>query len=224
MAHHSIWKWPLLEGHWARILVLAVIDRQEIKAEGGKLLGLSYTFVGLLLYSIAAREGAAADQAAAGAQDQPAPAAQSRAACRDPEHRQFDFWLGEWEVRDPNGKKVGMNRLVSLHNGCAIEEHWTGAGGLTGTSLNAYDRQRRKWHQMWADGSGEILHLDGELVAGKMVLSGETRSAEALDNIARQRITWTPLPDARVRQLWETSNDGGKTWAIAFDGYYTKIK
>jgi hypothetical protein len=23
-------------------------------------------------------------------------------------------------------------------------------------------------------------------------------------------------------QLWETSSDGGTTWKVAFDGYYTK--
>jgi len=25
-----------------------------------------------------------------------------------------------------------------------------------------------------------------------------------------------------VRQMWETSSDGGATWKTAFDGYYTK--
>ena len=38
------------------------------------------------------------------------------------------------------------------------------------------------------------------------------------------RITWQRLPDARVRQLWEASSDGGATWKVAFDGYYEKKK
>jgi len=25
-----------------------------------------------------------------------------------------------------------------------------------------------------------------------------------------------------VRQLWETSNDDGKTWAVSFDGLYRR--
>jgi hypothetical protein len=37
-----------------------------------------------------------------------------------------------------------------------------------------------------------------------------------------QRISWTPGPDGSVRQLWETSADGGKTWETAFDGKYVK--
>jgi hypothetical protein len=30
-------------------------------------------------------------------------------------------------------------------------------------------------------------------------------------------------PD-RVHQLWKTSTDGGKTWAVAFDGIYVRRK
>ncbi len=26
------------------------------------------------------------------------------AACDTPEHRAFDFWLGEWQVKTPDGK------------------------------------------------------------------------------------------------------------------------
>ena len=37
-----------------------------------------------------------------------------------------------------------------------------------------------------------------------------------------QRITWTPLDGGRVRQHWESTTDGGKTWVTAFDGLYTR--
>jgi hypothetical protein len=33
---------------------------------------------------------------------------------------------------------------------------------------------------------------------------------------------WTLLPDGRVRQFFEQSNDDGKTWVTWFDGYYTR--
>jgi len=29
------------------------------------------------------------------------------AACTAPEHHQFDFWIGEWDVTLPNGKAAG---------------------------------------------------------------------------------------------------------------------
>ncbi|MCP4663212.1 MAG: hypothetical protein GY856_48085 [bacterium] len=36
-----------------------------------------------------------------------------------------------------------------------------------------------------------------------------------------QRITWSPLGDGRVRQLWESSVDG-QGWKVVFDGTYTR--
>ena len=36
------------------------------------------------------------------------------------------------------------------------------------------------------------------------------------------RITWTPGADGSVRQLWESSADGGTTWSVVFDGRYVR--
>ena len=30
--------------------------------------------------------------------------------CSQPEYRQFDFWLGEWEAFDTNGQKAGDSK------------------------------------------------------------------------------------------------------------------
>ena len=153
----------------------------------------------------------------------PAAAAEKPPACRSPEHRQFDFWLGEWDVRDPAGKSVGRNRIVTIHGGCALQENWTGAGGVSGTSLNAYDAEKKRWHQTWVDSSGGVLQLDGGIVGGAMVLVGESVTADTPPATVRQRVTWTKLPDDRVRQLWERSGDAGATWTTVFDGTYSKV-
>lgn len=143
-------------------------------------------------------------------------------ACTAPEYRQFDFWQGDWDVRDPSGKIVGRNRIVALPGGCALQENWTGASGHAGTSLNAYDNDRKRWHQTWVDSNGGVLQLDGGLVDGAMILRGETLASDTPTKTTLQRITWTPQRDGRVRQLWEASSDGGKTWDVVFDGMYTK--
>jgi hypothetical protein len=39
---------------------------------------------------------------------------------------------------------------------------------------------------------------------------------------AKHRTTLTPLADGRVHQHIEESRDGGATWTVGFDGYYTK--
>ena len=142
--------------------------------------------------------------------------------CAAAEHRQFDFWIGRWEVRDPSGKIVGHNRIERAHGGCALIENWTGAGGVTGTSINIYDRDHRRWHQTWVDSSGGLLQLDGPRSEAALTLSGSAFDAEAASQVALQRITWTPLAGGRVRQLWESSTDGGKTWSVAFDGLYIR--
>ena len=143
-------------------------------------------------------------------------------ACAASEYRQFDFWHGDWDVRDASGKIVGRNRIVPVQGGCALQENWTGAGGVSGTSLNIYDNDRKRWHQTWVDSTGGLLQLDGGIVNGAMVLRGESVSTDAPSKTALQRITWTPQPDGRVRQLWESSTDSGKTWSVVFDGIYSK--
>ena len=140
------------------------------------------------------------------------------APCSAPEHRQFDFWLGEWEVRGPAGKVAGQNTITSTHGGGVVLENWKGVGGVTGSSFNAYDAERRKWRQTWVDSTGGILDLEGAFADGRMVLARTPASKTDTLN----RITWQRLPDGRVRQLWETSSDGGATWKTSFDGYYSK--
>lgn len=169
-----------------------------------------------LLHTIAVTSAALAGLSLNAGRAQPAP----RKPCTASEYRQFDFWVGDWTVTRPDGRLAGTNRVERIEGGCGVQEHWRGAGGGTGRSINAYSQQDGKWHQTWLDSGGLLLHLTGGLRDGRMVLEGQTRGRDG--KIVRQRITWTPRDDGRVRQLWEQSNDGGKTWYTAFDGLYSK--
>jgi hypothetical protein len=137
-------------------------------------------------------------------------------------HRQFDFWIGTWDV-SVGGKPAGVNRIEKILGGCALLENWTGAGGMSGKSLNFYDPQREQWHQTWIDDRGGSLGLDGKFTDNRMVLTG-TQQNPKTGKTTTNRITWTPLPGDQVRQVWETSTDDGKSWAVAFDGLYTRKK
>jgi hypothetical protein len=147
-----------------------------------------------------------------------APADTLATACRAAERRQFDFWVGRWTVTDTAGRVVGHSEVTRVAGGCGILEHWMGRRGVGGRSLNGYDPTTRRWSQFWVGEGGLVLHLSGELSGASMVLSGRRtgRHGELLD-----RITWTPLDNGDVRQLWEVSADGGSTWKIAFDGHYS---
>lgn len=154
----------------------------------------------------------AAPPAAAQEGEEPPPAP-PRVDCSSPDHRAFDFWIGEWDVHDPRGEKVGENTISRIENGCALHERWRSAEGGTGQSLNYYDASTGKWYQTWVATSGRPLRLVGGPEDGSMVLGMETPAVH-------HRITWTPGADGSVRQHWEISRDAGQTWETAFDGEY----
>ena len=142
------------------------------------------------------------------------------APCKSPEYRQFDFWLGDWEVQDPAGNVVGHNAVTAEQDGCLIIEHWTATGGAqTGTSFNYYDIRDKKWHQLYLDNSGNagaFPAMSGELIENKMVLL--TNDA----NGPTSRWTWYTVSPNHVRQMAEQSTDNQKTWQITWDSIYVK--
>ncbi len=139
-------------------------------------------------------------------------------ACAGSEHRQFDFWVGNWEVTDAKGQVAGTNDITRVANGCGLSEYWRGAAGRNGTSLNWYEPAGEAWHQVWV-GLGLYLHLQGGLEGNRMVLSGQRETARGT---VIDRISWTPLGPDQVRQHWEVSPDGGQNWQTIFDGTYRR--
>lgn len=140
-------------------------------------------------------------------------------ACVDAAFRQFDFWLGNWKVKNPQGVQVGTSEITRVSEGCAVREQWLSARGKGGTSINYYDAADQQWHQDWVGGDGTILHLRGGLKDGVMILSGDTKGQKGpIEN----KVSYTPLPDGKVKQEWLISDDGGKTWQTTFLGIYEK--
>ncbi|HWA85082.1 MAG TPA: hypothetical protein VG710_02570 [Opitutus sp.] len=136
------------------------------------------------------------------------------------EAHQFDFWIGEWTVTNPAGKHTGDSKIERIANGFGILENWTGAGGYSGKSLNAWNAEKKQWQQFWVGSDGGVLELSGGLDAqGRMVLSG---AHATVGGVVTERITWTPNADGSVEQLWEQSSDGGKSWRAVFDGHYAE--
>jgi hypothetical protein len=142
------------------------------------------------------------------------------APCAAAEHRQFDFWIGEWRVRGADGREAGTNRIESILGGCALYESWAGTGPSRGHSFTVYDPGARKWHQTWVDNSGTLLLLAGGLVNGEMILEGDRTLANG--TVLLERITWSPNPDGTVRQHWQRSTDTGMRWQTVFDGLYRR--
>ena len=135
--------------------------------------------------------------------------------CNKPEARQFDFWAGEWTVT-AGGKVAGENSITLIHGGCALREEWRGAGGGTGSSLNAWDSRTKSWRQTWVSSMGPPLLLEGGVDdRGRMVMTGE--GIDPKGRPVKNRITWSREAEGRVRQLWEQQGAEGK-WTVVFDG------
>lgn len=166
----------------------------------------------------------------------PAPAAPAPKPfdCSAPEHRQFDFWIGEWDVvpnpatipagtpPPPAGQKPGRNVIEKAHNGCVLIENWM-ATGQTGQSFNLYDRTSKRWHQTWVDSSGGRHEYWGELKNGNMVFAGEIPLGPASRFAGRRvvRLTFFPMGPDQVRQFLEALNMDG-TWSVSYDFIYTR--
>ncbi|MBW3535205.1 MAG: class I tRNA ligase family protein, partial [Gemmatimonadetes bacterium] len=133
------------------------------------------------------------------------------------------FGHGFWMSEGVRMSKTLRNVIEPLMGGCVLHESYDGQRGYHGESFNVYDAGRGVWHQTWVDNAGTLLRLDGGFTGERMVLEGETIAPDGTTTL--NRITWSRVdgdPD-RVRQLWEGSDDGGRTWSVVFDGLYTRV-
>ena len=148
--------------------------------------------------------------------------ANSQTPCSQEVYRQFDFWIGKWEVKSSDGKTVGWNEVTRELDGCLLIEHWKGATGKTlGSSFNYYDIRDQQWHQLYLDNSGDagaFPGMSGYFQNGKMVLLTDPK-VKPLD-----RWTWYQIAPGKVRQMAERSEDGGKTWSVFWDSTYEAVK
>jgi hypothetical protein len=143
--------------------------------------------------------------------------------CRNiPETYQFDFWLGRWEVRTPDGTLAGHNTITKAEGGCTIAESWEGAGGGTGRSTSFYLPSRDQWRQVWIGSGGTLIDMTGALIDGEMHMEG-TIEYPHLDRVVAFRATWSRAPDGRVRQRMEEFVVADNAWNLWFDGIYRRI-
>lgn len=146
---------------------------------------------------------------------------QKRPCMYSSEARQFDFWVGDWEVFTPAGQKAGTNSVQLFSNGCGVMENWTGGGGSDGKSINFYDAGTNKWYQSWIGSTGGALRYAGTFKDGAMRFEGESI---AIGKKTLQKLTFTKIDENTVRQLAEVSADDGKTWTVSYDFKYVRKK
>ncbi len=135
------------------------------------------------------------------------------------ENKQFDFWVGEWDVQ-LGGQQVGTSSVQRILDGCVIFENWQSGLGGTGKSFNFYDPNTSRWQQTYVDNTGTVLNFFGEYKDNALRYTAETRAKGGSKTL--HKLTFFNQGPQRVRQLWEQSTDEGKTWNIVWDGIYIR--
>lgn len=138
------------------------------------------------------------------------------------ESRMFDFWVGEWDVKNPQGQPAGRSSVQLLLEGCTLLENWTDMQGGGGKSLNSYNTDTKQWQQFWTDQYGRVTeYRESEWIDGSLRFSAKQIMPQGP---ALLHMTFTPINPDLVRQFGEMSTDGGKTWVTTFDLYYHRKK
>jgi tetratricopeptide (TPR) repeat protein len=142
--------------------------------------------------------------------------------CKDPanaEYRQLDFWVGEWDVF-AGPQKVGESSVKLILKDCVVFENWKGGQGSDGKSFNKYNNLTKQWEQFWVSDSGTTNYFKGALVDGAMRYTLEMPGPNG--GTFMRNLTFSKLPEGKVRQFSQGSTDGGKTWATEYDFTYVK--
>jgi tetratricopeptide (TPR) repeat protein len=145
------------------------------------------------------------------------------APCEDAEFRQFDFWIGDWDVTSTtDGASRGSSHISSEMGGCVIWENWTSAGsGYFGKSYNTYNVNLHRWEQYWVDNSAGTIFFYGNLKDSVMDYWTEDVPQSNGKNL-RRHLQFFNLGPGKVRQFSQGSTDGGKTWQVEYDLTYNR--
>ncbi|HKF03959.1 MAG TPA: DUF1579 family protein [Candidatus Sulfotelmatobacter sp.] len=147
--------------------------------------------------------------------------------CLDPQQKQFDFWVGEWNLTWPDAKPGqlahGTNSIKRILDGCVVQESFSGgeAMHLRGTSVSTFDLRSNHWKQTWVDNEGGYLDFDGDFSNGQMILQREAvRNGEKI----LQRMVWKNISADELDWSWESSADGGKSWQVNWPIHYKRMR
>lgn len=145
----------------------------------------------------------------------------ARFPCESDAHRHaFDFWIGKWNVTQ-DGQFAGTNDIQPILGHCVLLEQWEDAAGQEGKSFNYYDPGKKRWRQVWIDDTGSVIEYTGEARDGGMFFTGQTVDPSD-GSVTDHKFEFTQYDNGDVRQLWQTSTDGGKTWTTIWDGRYAR--
>jgi hypothetical protein len=145
--------------------------------------------------------------------------------CSEPEQKQLEFWVGEWNLTWPGNSAGetahGTNSVHRILDGCIVEENFSGGDAhLRGQSASIFDAGAGKWKQTWVDNEGGYLDFVGEFKDGQMILAREAIRPDGSKGL--QRMVFKNITQDEFDWSWEGSKDGGKTWTVVWPIHYKR--
>jgi tetratricopeptide (TPR) repeat protein len=140
-----------------------------------------------------------------------------------PENRQFDFWLGEWNVSTTQGAvPSGNSKIELILEDCVVQENWKSLDSpYAGKSYNIYNASLKRWEQYWVDNIGGNIFFYGGLKDGVMDYWTDDLPQPDGTKLKRHLQFFKLGPDS-VRQFSQGSSDGGKSWQVEYDFTYIR--
>ncbi|HEX6573749.1 MAG TPA: tetratricopeptide repeat protein [Gemmatimonadaceae bacterium] len=148
----------------------------------------------------------------------------ARPCMYDAKFKEFDFWVGTWDVRPrlaPTNPPA-RSEITKIDDGCVVHESWK-APASVGQSFNIWDRTREKWFQIWVDNSGGLHEYSGTYSDNAMRYEGTTPALPPASGRVKTRLTFFKIAADTVRQLSESEGQDGK-WSVNYDFIYTRRK
>jgi len=146
-----------------------------------------------------------------------------RPCAYEAENRQFDFWLGEWDVSTTQGGvPAGNSKIELILEDCVVQENWKSLSSMyAGKSYNIYNAALKRWEQYWVDNVGGNIFFYGGLKDGVMDYWTEELPQPDGTKLLRH-LQFIKLGPDTVRQFSQGSSDGGKTWKVEYDFTYRR--
>lgn len=140
------------------------------------------------------------------------------------ESHQFDFWIGDWKVYNPQGQQVGNSKIEQILGECVILENWTDYYGNQGKSINVYNPSTNKWQQTWVDDKGMVTEYINGAYKDSAMIFPDSRPQKINGKERLHRLSFFKISADEVRQLGEISDDAGMTWKTGYDLKYIRVK
>ena len=136
--------------------------------------------------------------------------------------KQFDFWLGDWNVTWDDNQQ-GTNQVSKILDGHVIQEKFDGNPGLSfrGMSLSVYNARSERWQQTWVDTEGNYWNFSGAFENERMILATEV---EIEGQKVMLRMVFHNITPDEFDWNWEGSKDNGQTWQLRWQIHYKRKK